>query len=145
MKEKIITALDTKNHSDHTLPIPMALLPHVKSLHKLTGGYRWVFSGEDPIKAMTVPKKQITAIINETGIEFSSHDLRRTFETIGEAVGVPLSTIKRMMNHVTTDDMTTSYISTEADTLRDAINKIGNFINAKVVQKDNVIQLAVNK
>lgn len=53
--------------------------------------------------------------------------------------------IKRIMNHVTTDDMTTSYISTEADTLRDAINKIANFINAKVTQKDNVIQLTVNK
>lgn len=58
---------------------------------------------------------------------------------------MPLSMIKRIMNHVTTDDMTTSYISTEADTLRDAINKIANFINAKVTQKDNVIQLTVNK
>ncbi|PHS26838.1 MAG: hypothetical protein COA83_02130 [Methylophaga sp.] len=145
MKEKTITALDTKNHSDHTLPIPMALFPHVKSLHKLTGGYRWVFAGEDPIKAMTVPKKQITAIINETGIEFSSHDLRRTFATIGEAVGVPLSMIKRMMNHVTTDDMTTSYISTEADTLRVAINKVADYIQARVTQKDNIIHLMNSK
>jgi len=141
MKDETITALDTKNHSDHTLPIPKALFPHIKDLHDLTGGHRWVFAGEDPIKAMTVPKKQITTIINETAIEFSSHDLRRTFATIGEAVGVPLSMIKRMMNHVMTDDMTTSYISTEADTLRDAINKIGNFIDAKVTQKDNVITL----
>lgn len=115
--------------------------PHIKSLHDLTGGHRWVFAGENPDKAMTVPKKQIIAIIKSTGIEFSSHDLRRTFATIGEAVGVPLSMIKRMMNHVTTSDMTTSYISTEEDTLRDAINKVGNFINAKVTQKDNVIQI----
>ena len=141
LKDKTITALDTKNHSDHTLPIPISLFPYVKALHDLTGASKWVFAGEDQSKVMTVPKKQITAIIKETGIEFSSHDLRRTFATIGEAVGVPLSMIKRMMNHVTTDDMTTSYISTEEDTLRDAINKIGNFINAKVTQKDNVIQI----
>jgi len=145
MKDKTITALDTKNHSDHTLPIPIVLFPHIKQLHDLTGGFKWVFAGENPNKAMTVPKKQITAIINETSIGFSSHDLRRTFATIGEAVGVPLSMIKRMMNHVMTDDMTTSYISTEADTLRDAINKIGNFINAKVTQKNNVIQLNASK
>tara|TARA_R110002050_G_scaffold57423_5_gene129248 strand:+ start:171064 stop:172263 length:1200 start_codon:yes stop_codon:yes gene_type:complete len=145
MKDKTITALDTKNHSDHTLPIPIALFPHIKQLYDLTGGSKWVFAGEDLSKAMTVPKKQIIVIINETGIAFSSHDLRRTFATIGEAVGVPLSMIKRMMNHVTTDDMTTSYISTEADTLRDAINKIGNFINAKVTEKDNVIQLRGKK
>jgi len=141
MKNKTITALDTKNHSDHTLPIPISLLPHITSLHRLTGDSKWVFAGEDPSKAMTVPKKHIAAIVKNTGIEFSSHDLRRTFATIGEAVGVPLSMIKRMMNHVTTDDMTTSYISTEADTLREAINKIGNFINAKVTQKGNVIKL----
>ncbi|MDC9725943.1 MAG: tyrosine-type recombinase/integrase [Gammaproteobacteria bacterium] len=123
------------------MPSPLCLYTHIKSLHDLTGGHRWVFAGENPDKAMTVPKKQIIAIIKSTGIEFSSHDLRRTFATIGEAVGVPLSMIKRMMNHVTTSDMTTSYISTEEDTLRDAINKVGNFINAKVTQKDNVIQI----
>jgi len=145
MKDKTITALDTKNHSDHTLPIPKALFPHIKALHDLTGGSKWVFSGEDTAKHMTVPKKQIAAIVETTGIEFSSHDLRRTFATIGEAVGVPLSMIKRMMNHVTTEDITTSYISTETDTLRENINKIGNFINAKVTQKDNVIQLTSSK
>ena len=144
MKDKTITALDTKNHTDHTLPIPMALYPYIKALHDHTGKNKWVFTGEDTAKHMTVPKKQITAIVKTTGIEFSSHDLRRTFATIGEAVGVPLSMIKRMMNHVTTEDITTSYISTETDTLRENINKIGNFINAKATQKDNVIQLHVN-
>ena len=140
MKDNTMTALDTKNHSDHTLPIPKALLPHIKVLHEHTGKHKWVFTGEDTDKHMTVPKKQITAIVTATGIEFSSHDLRRTFATIGEAVGVPLSMIKRMMNHVTTEDITASYISTETDTLRENINKIGAFIHAKVTQKDNIIQ-----
>ena len=132
MKDKTITALDTKNHTDHTLPIPMALFPYIKASHDQTGNNKSVFTGEDTNKHMTVSKKQITTIVETTGIEFSSHDLRRTFATIGEAVGVPLSMIKRMMNYVMTEDITASYISTEADTLRDAINKIGNFINAKV-------------
>lgn len=140
LKNKTIKALDTKNHSDHTLPIPIALLPHIEDLYEQTGASKWMFAGEDPNKAMTVPKKQIAAIIKTTGIEFSSHDCRRTFATIAEAVGVPLSMIKRLMNHVTTEDITISYISTEADTLRDAINKVGSFINAKVTQKDNVMK-----
>ena len=145
MKDNTITALDTKNHSDHTLPIPKALLPHIKALKEHTGGFKWVFTGEDTAKHMTVPKKQIAAIVKATDIEFSSHDLRRTFATIGEAVGVPLSMIKRMMNHVTTEDITASYISTETDTLRENINKIGAFIHAKATQKDNVIQLHASK
>jgi integrase len=145
MKDKTMTALDTKNHSDHTLPIPKALLPHIKGLHEHTGKHKWVFTGEDTDKHMTVPKKQIATIVKATGIEFSSHDLRRTFATIGEAVGVPLSMIKRMMNHVTTEDITASYISTETDTLRENINKIGAFIHAKATQKDNIIQFTSKK
>lgn len=141
MKDNTITALDTKNHSDHTLPIPKALLSHIKALKEHTSGFKWVFTGEDTAKHMTVPKKQIAAIVKATSIEFSSHDLRRTFATIGEAVGVPLSMIKRMMNHVTTEDITASYISTETDTLRENINKIGVFIHAKTTQKNNIIQL----
>lgn len=145
MKDKTITALDTKNHSDHMLPIPKALFPYIKALHDHTGKHKWVFTGENTNKHMTVPKKQIAAIVKSTGIEFSSHDLRRTFATIGEAVGLPLSMIKRMMNHVMTEDITASYISTETDTLRDAINKVGAFIHAKATPKNNVIQLHTTK
>jgi len=141
LKAGTITALATKNHSDHELPIPNVLMPYIKSLDELTGDSKWVFPSEDITKHMTIPKKPVEAVIRMTEIEFSSHDLRRTFATIGEAVGIPLSMIKRLMNHATGDDVTAGYIQTETDTLRDAINKIGSFINAKVAQKDNVLRL----
>lgn len=141
MKKQTITALDTKNHSDHTLVIPIALLPEIKVLYKQTGHSKWVFAGKNPENPMTVPKKQILAISKTTGILFSSHDIRRTFATIGEAVGVPLTMIKRLMNHVTTDDITSSYIVTEDETLRVAINKVADYIQSRVTQQDNVITL----
>mgnify|MGYP000075882418 CR=1 FL=1 len=141
LKTETITALDTKNHSDHELPIPSALMSYIKGLYELTDGSRWVFPGEDTSQHMTIPKKPVMAVIKMTGIEFSSHDLRRTFATIGEAVGIPLSMIKRLMNHAVSDDVTTGYIQTETDTLRSAINKVGSFIHAKVTQKDNVLRI----
>jgi hypothetical protein len=65
--------------------------------------------------------------------------------TIAEAVSLPMSMIKRLMNHVTTNDVTGGYIVTEEETLRIAINKVADYIQARVTQKDNVIQLHAKK
>jgi integrase len=74
---------------------------------------------------------------------FSPHDCRRTFATIAEAVGLSTTIIKRLLNHVTDNDVTGGYIRTELDTLRDSINRIGDFITMKAMQTDgNVIPLA---
>jgi glycerol-3-phosphate responsive antiterminator len=56
-----------------------------------------------------------------------------------------MSMIKRMMNHATTNDVTGGYIVTEEETLRLAINKVANYIQSKVTEKDNVIQLHATK
>jgi hypothetical protein len=56
-----------------------------------------------------------------------------------------MSMIKRMMNHATTNDVTGGYIVTENETLRQAINKVASYIQARVTQTDNVIQLHVTK
>jgi integrase len=85
------------------------------------------------------------SVIEASGVEFTSHDCRRTFATIAEAVSLPMSMIKRMMNHVTTNDVTGGYIVTEEETLRLAINKVANYIQSKVTEKDNVIQLYAEK
>jgi integrase len=94
---------------------------------------------------MTTPIKPIKAVIDSTGVEFSPHDCRRTFATIAEAVNLPMSMIKRLMNHVTTNDVTGGYIVTEEETLRMAINKVADYIQARVTQKDNIIQLHASK
>lgn len=141
LKAKTITLIDTKNGTDHTLPIPSQLLPYIKALHRDTGKSKWVFAGEKTTKHITLPKKPIAAVIKASGVEFSPHDCRRTFATIAEAVNLPMSMIKRLMNHVTTNDVTGGYIVTEEETLRVAINKIADYIQARVTQKDNVIKL----
>jgi integrase len=104
-----------------------------------------VFAGDDPSKHITTPLKPIRAVIKDCGVEFTPHDCRRTFATIAEAVSLPMSMIKRLMNHVTTNDVTGGYIVTEEETLRVAINKVSDYIQARVTQKDNVIQLHAKK
>jgi integrase len=141
LKTKVITIEDTKNGSSHTLPIPSPLIPYFKAMNTQTGGSKWVFPSTDTTKRMWLPKKQITAVIKASGVEFSSHDCRRTFATIAEAVNLPLTMIKRLMNHTTSNEVTGGYIVTEEETLREAINKIADYIQARVTQKNNVVTL----
>ena len=145
IKGQSIKVYDTKNGTDHSLPMPKALLPHIYTLRDQTGGYKWVFAGNNPLKPMAIPAKPIKSVTNVSGVEFSPHDCRRTFATIAEAVNLPMSMIKRLMNHVTTNDVTSGYIVTEEETLRLAINKVADYIQGRVTQKDNVIKLVSGK
>ena len=142
---KTITLIDTKNGSNHTLPIPNTLLPYIKALYKITGGSKWVFASDNNDKPIWLPKKSIDLVARVSGVEFSPHDCRRTFATIAEVVNLPMSMIKRLMNHVTTNDVTGGYIVTEEATLREAINKVADYIQARVTQKDNIVQLHHSK
>tara|TARA_R110002095_G_scaffold122573_1_gene106481 strand:+ start:428 stop:1708 length:1281 start_codon:yes stop_codon:yes gene_type:complete len=150
LQAKSITLYDTKNGTNHTLPIPSALIPFIQSLHCLTGRSRWVFLWKKPVskvgvpdRPMSLPKKQIKDVIEASGVEFSPHDCRRTFASIAEGVSLPLITTKRLMNHVTTNDVTGGYIILEEETLREAINKIASYITAKVSSESNVIKLNI--
>jgi integrase len=145
MQDQTIELKNTKNGSDHLLPIPYVVMPYLNALHELTGGFKWVLTGDDPDKHITRPAKQIRAVIKASGVTFTPHDCRRTFATIAEAVSLPMSMIKRLMNHVTTNDVTGGYIVTEEETLRVAINKVADYIQSRVTQKDNVIQLHAKK
>jgi glycerol-3-phosphate responsive antiterminator len=45
--------------------------------------------------------------------------------------------IKRLMNHTTSNDVTGGYIVTEEETLKQAINKIADYIQARVTQQEH--------
>jgi len=125
-----ITFPDTKNGLDHELPIPSFIMHQLKDLHDETGDSAWVFAGAKPGKPMVTPAGPIRQVRQLSGVEFSPHDCRRTFATIAEAAGMPETMIKRLLNHVTSNDVTGGYIITEEHTLRGAINKIASYIQA---------------
>lgn len=133
LRSDTLTLLETKNDKKHTLPIPHTLHREYTTLKAVTGKSKsgFVFDSEIiPGQAMDVPKRTIKSICETTGIEFSSHDCRRTFATISESIGIPLTMIKRLLNHATDNEVTTGYIRTETNTLRDAIERIADAINS---------------
>ncbi|MDD5276667.1 MAG: integrase family protein [Methylovulum sp.] len=141
-KNDCLTARDTKNHSDFTAYIPPQIKPYLRSLHNLTGDNRFVFPGNGKDGVMDIPRKPIAQVSKKTGIEFSSHDLKRTFLTIGEAAQIPFSLLKALANHKTDSDVTGGYINPEAQTMKEAAFKIADYIQAHTAQnRDNVIML----
>jgi len=128
LKKNSFIARNTKNHSDFTAYIPSQIQPHLNKLQKLTGSSEFVFPGESKDGVIGIPTKQINKVCNQSNITFSSHDLKRTFLTVGEACLLPFSLLKKLANHVTDNDVTGGYINTEAKTLRMATQKIADYI-----------------
>lgn len=125
----------TKNKQWHKIPIPPVLLMHLKNTYKETGKSKWVFSSINGDGPMSMPQKHLNKVSLQTGIKFSPHDLRRTFATIAEGVGMPLTVIKRLLNHTTNQDVTGGYIITQEETLRRAVLAISNDISDRVIKE----------
>ena len=141
-KNDCFTARDTKNRSDFTAYLAPQIKPYLRALHGKTGHGRYVFPGGNADGVMDIPRKPIAQICKKTGVTFSSHDLKRTFLTIGEAAMIPFSLLKALANHQTDGDVTGGYINPEANTLRQATFKIADVIQSLTTpDNENIITL----
>ncbi len=145
-KNDCFIARDTKNSSDFTAYIAPQIKPYLRALQGKTGGGRYVFPGGNKDGVMDIPRKPIAQVCKLTGVTFSSHDLKRTFLTIGEAAMIPFSLLKALANHQTDGDVTGGYINPEANTLRQATFKIADTIQRlTTADGDNVVLMQTPK
>ena len=73
----------------------------------------------------------VKKVIEDSGVKFLLHDLRRTFATYADSLGIQHNTIKRLMNHKNNDVTSTHYIHQSIETLRDPMQKITEYILEK--------------
>lgn len=138
-------ARDTKNHPLFTAYIAPQIKPYLRNLYTLTGTSTYLFPGNNKDGVMGVPDKPIDQVIKQTGIQFSSHDLKRTFLTLGEAAMIPFSLLQALANHVTDSNVTGGYIHPEAKTCKAATFKIADLIEFYTLNEEpNVIALRSN-
>ncbi len=141
-KNDAFIARDTKNHTDFTAYIAPQIKPYLRNLKTLTGNDKFVFPGDTKDGVMGIPRKPITQVSKKTSIEFSSHDLKRTFLTIGEAAMIPFSLLKALANHKTNNDVTGGYINPEAKTLKEATFIIADYIQQHTMpDQENIVSL----
>ncbi len=119
---------DPKNGDDHLLPMGDHLFEIIKQRYELKNN-EYVFPGSNMVsKAKHVSGAQglLEAVREQTGIEISLHDLRRTFATICNNLDYGPYTIKRLLNHRSgaKNDVTGGYVQVSIKKLRLAMNDI---------------------
>ena len=157
LRRKTLTVRDTKNHTDHTLPITkrveeilkerQAALSAAKELAKRKPkptNLAHATDLEQYVIGLEETRHQIATINAETGILISAHDLRRTWASIADKAGVGAYAIKAILNHKTTGDVTgTHYAQVDVDDMRKPLQKVEDYVLAKLASArgENVIPL----
>ena len=105
-----VTFKHTKNHRTHTLPVGKWLKQLL--IERKEGAIEpYVFPANNKYGHLKNHRKSILSIRKLSGIEFTLHDLRRTFASIVNhqlSRSFSLYTIKRLSNH--SGDVTAGYI-----------------------------------
>jgi integrase len=143
LKDRTMVIIDTKNHTDHTLPLT-DFLYDLLSKRKEHAQTQYVFPNEMNTGHLIDPKKQIRKVVQESGVKFSCHDLRRTFITIAESLDISMYALKRLLNHKMANDVTAGYIITDVERLRIPMQKITDYITGQFGVKQSAIVLPIS-
>lgn len=127
ISDKQLTVRNTKNGTDHTLPVTPAL-KSILDRRKVVKGKPF------PVNE---PRKFMSWVTKRSDVEFTIHDLRRSFAGYCEhGCEMPEKTISALLNHTKTDSVTGDYIG-EMD-----LKKLSSKL--QLVQ-DYILQTANNK
>ena len=144
----------TKNGKAHQIPITthaQAMLENRRKDHLLRYGKEnpWVFpssrktpEGVEP-NHLTEPKKTIEQIVKDIGLDFTVHDLRRTFASFFNDTGASSFTIKKAMNHAPSGVTDKHYVQIRLSTLRPAFQSYEDAIleAAGIKKKQETVSL----
>jgi len=92
------------------------------------------------------PKRQIAKIVKDSKVKFTLHDLRRVFITQADALDLSVFAIKRLINHSIGGDVTSGYVVTDVERLREPMQKIEDrmLMLAKVKKAGKVVPIRQN-
>ncbi|EGG93722.1 Phage like integrase [gamma proteobacterium IMCC1989] len=126
LKRKTFRLVDTKNREVVELPMSQPLVDLITLRMSEKGEY--LFTGQDSEKPFNSFKRPLEHLQKEVGLNFSTHDLRRTFATVAESLDISTYTIKKLINHKINDalDVTAGYVIVDLDRMRKATEKISS-------------------
>ena len=127
LQAKTLKVTDTKNHSDHNLPLSDFLYDLLQK-RKEQAINEYIFHRASGTGYVSEQRKQMAKVIQESGIAFTIHDLRRTFLTVAESLDIPAYAVKRLANHKMSNDVTAGYIVADVERLRQPMQKITDYI-----------------
>ena len=130
--ERILTVPKTKNGEQLQLPLADHLVQLFRQRQALVGQSEYVFPSRSKSRHVTEVKSMVDRIRSASGVEFTLHDLRRTFISIAESLDIPYYALKRLLNHRMNGDVTQGYIVIGSERLREPVEKVATHILALV-------------
>lgn len=117
-----------KNSNPLQLPLSDYLVDMLTA-RKIASKTAFVFPGDSASGHLVEPKKQVQKVIDKSGVEFTLHDLRRTFATTAESLDIAPYTLKALVNHSQEkNEVTGGYIQITVERLRKPMQAITDFI-----------------
>lgn len=132
LRRGTVTFRDTKNRSDHQLPLGPRMLEILKARKELSGDY--VFSNAKGDVSHDL-RTAFSRIEKATNLRVTAHDLRRTFAAVANTLDISTYKLKRLLNHISgnTSDVTAGYIGEiTTDDLREPMQRIEDFMLREV-------------
>lgn len=127
MTARTFTLRDTKNRTDHTLPMSAQILELFQ--RRLTNKTdERVFPGRDG--ACTGFQHRLEKAREPIGYPLQFHDLRRNFSIIGSNLNIEHYRLKKLLNHTTNTDVTAGYVIITVERLHDPMQNISDHIDA---------------
>jgi integrase len=129
LKDRALIIPDPKNKVPHVLPLssPLVEILERRDAQRVNA---FVFPGRGPAGYLVEPKRHIAKVVAASSVQFSLHDLRRTFITAAEALDVPPYAIKRLVNHKMANDVTAGYIISDLERLRAPMERVATFLQS---------------
>lgn len=129
--ERSLTVTDTKNHEQHKLPLSDYLYDLLQQRYQQAYS-AFVFPGDGKRGHIIEPRKTMNKITERSGVEFTLHDLRRTFITIAESLDIPAYALKRLLNHKMNHDVTAGYIISDIERLRKPMQMVTDYLMERI-------------
>lgn len=131
-----------KHHEspDHYQPLPKQCLHLLRELQAGSIGPCVLGDEYGRYRGPSAFSSEIVKIRDRFG-EFSPHDLRRTFISTAEVLGVPSVTTKKLVGHSTNADVTAGYYVATVAGLRPVIQRIADTLDSYRDGGGNVVPL----
>lgn len=128
LRRGVMVFRDTKNRTDHELPLT-PYLREILARRLETKSGEHVFASPHDGRPVGNTRYAFDRVREETGLRFTLHDLRRLAATSLERQGVPTFTVKAILNHLTAvSDVTGGYVQVDRDMKQAALEKLSAFI-----------------
>ena len=136
LETKVLNIPKTKNGDPLDLPLSNFLVDLFEARKETVNYSPWVFPSTGRKGHIVETKKFTARVIERTGVQFTMHDLRRTFISIAESLDIPHYALKRLLNHRSAGDVTSGYIVIDTERLREPVERVADKILATVRTED---------